>query len=92
MPNVRTDEAFPSGYGLLTGLWLGLALGIIAFLVSANVSIGLIAFVTTGTALGIGLERGFETRPPTPRERRLAVVLGIVGVAAGGIVFFVLFD
>lgn len=92
MPNVPNREQFPSGYGLVTGVWFGLAIGIIAFLVSAQVPIGLVAFVATGTVIGIGLERVLETRPPTYRERRVAVFLGIVGVIAGGILFFVLFD
>jgi uncharacterized membrane protein (UPF0136 family) len=91
MPSVPTGDQHPSGYGLVTGVWLGLAVVIIAFLMSAQVPIGLVAFVATGLAIGIGLERVLETRSPTPRERRFAVVLGIVGVVAGGIVFFVLF-
>jgi len=92
MPNVPTKEQFPSGYGLVTGVWFGLAIGIIAFLVSAQVPIGLAAFVATGAAIGIGLERVLETRSPTSRERWVAVFLGIVGVVAGGIVFFVLYN
>lgn len=92
MSTVPTKEQYPTGYGMVTGVWFGLAVGIIAFLVSAQVPIGLVAFVATGTALGIGLERVLETRPPTARERWVAVSLSIAGVAAGGIVFFVLFD
>jgi hypothetical protein len=91
MSNALNGDRFPSGYGMVTGVWFGLASGIIAFLVSAQVPIGLVVFVAAGTAIGIGLERGLETRSPTSRERWLAVILGIVGVVAGGIVFFVLF-
>jgi uncharacterized membrane protein (UPF0136 family) len=91
MSSILDDETYPSGYGLVTGLWFGLAFGIIAFLVSAEVLIGLLITVVAGTAIGVGLERTLQTRPPSPRERRLTVFLGIVGVAAGGIVFFVLF-
>ncbi|WP_254523475.1 hypothetical protein [Natrinema caseinilyticum] len=92
MPNVHSREQFPSGYGLVTGVWFGLAIGILAFLVSAQVPIGMVAFVATGAAIGVGLERVLETRSPTSRERRFAIFLGIVGVVAGGIVFFVLFN
>lgn len=74
---------------MVTGVWFGLAFGIIVFLVSARVPIGAVAFVAAGTAVGIGLERTLETAAPTPEERRFTVLLGIVGVVAGGIVFFI---
>ena len=92
MSNGPNREQYPSGYGMVTGVWFGLVIGIIAFLVSAQVPIGLAAFVATGTAIGVGLEGALETRSPPARERRVAVFLGIVGVVAGGILFFVLFD
>jgi len=92
MSNDSNGEEFPFGYGVVTGIWFGLAVGIIAYLVSAQIPIGLVAFVAAGSAIGIGLERVLKTRPPTDRERRVAVFLGIAGIVASGIVFFVLFD
>lgn len=92
MPNVPNREQYPTGYGMVTGVWFGLAIGIIVFLVSAQVPIGLAVFVATGTAIGIGLERALETRPSTVRERWVAIFLGIAGIVAAGIVFFVLFS
>jgi len=75
MSNVSNREQFPSGYGVITGVWFGLAVGIIAFLVSAQIPIGLVAFVVAGAVIGIGLERFLETRPPTANERWVAVFL-----------------
>lgn len=92
MSNALNDRTYPTGYGIVTGLWFGLAFGIIVFLVSGQVSFGVLAFLVAGTALGVSLERILETRPPTSQERRLTVFLGIVGVVAGGIVFFVFFN
>lgn len=61
-------------------------MGVTAWLLASEVTIGLILFAATGTALGFGIEQALSTRPPTKRDRRLALILLVAGILVGALV------
>ncbi|MFB6154814.1 MAG: hypothetical protein ABEJ22_02895 [Haloferacaceae archaeon] len=80
MSTERPPRRFPTGTGLLVGYALGVVVGIVAWLISGRVVVGLILFVATGTALGVAFEQSRTSRPLTRRERRTAWLLLVAGV------------
>lgn len=77
---------FPSGTGLVAGYAVGSLMGLIAWAVSGEVTIGLILLVATGTALGVTFESSVDTRSLTAHERRWARILAGTGVIVGTLV------
>lgn len=74
---------FPVGTGWVVGYALAFAVGVLAWFVSGEVTIGLILLFATGTPLGVSLERSIDTRPLTERERRVALFLTGAGLVVG---------
>ena len=77
---------YPAGTGWVAGFATGAVVGVVAWLISTEVVIGVILLAATGTALGATFEQSIDTRPLTERERRIAVMLVTVGVLAGLVV------
>jgi uncharacterized membrane protein YjjP (DUF1212 family) len=73
----------PVGVGWVLGFTLGLVTGFVAWLVSGEVTVGLILFVATGTALGFTVEQSLATRQLTPHEQRLVRLALVVGLVVG---------
>ncbi|WP_255194846.1 hypothetical protein [Halorarius litoreus] len=74
---------YPVGTGWLAGFTAGLFVGIAAWLVSGEVTVGLVLFVATGTALGVAVEQTLDGRALTPRERRIVRLALVAGIVAG---------
>jgi hypothetical protein len=62
-------------------------MGLIAWAVSGEVTIGLILLVATGTALGVTFESSVDTRLLTAHERRWVLILAGTGVIVGTLMF-----
>jgi hypothetical protein len=86
MASRTVSGGVPVGVGWLLGFALGLVTGLVAWLVSGEVSLGLILFVATGTALGFKVEQTLDGRPLTPREQRLARLAVVAGLVVGATV------
>ncbi|MFB6129637.1 MAG: hypothetical protein ABEJ28_02320 [Salinigranum sp.] len=82
-PARPVDGRYPTGTGWVAGYALGVVVGVLSWLVSGEVTLGLILLVATGTPLSVAIEGSLDTRPLTARERRLAVALGFAGVVVG---------
>jgi hypothetical protein len=80
MAHVIARRSFPSGTGWIPGYTVGGLAGVLAWLVSNEVILGLIIFVATGTPLAVTFERSLDTRRLTPRERRIVFFLLVVGL------------
>ncbi|HKL30592.1 MAG TPA: hypothetical protein VJ898_15160 [Natrialbaceae archaeon] len=74
---------YPAGTGWIAGFASGAVVGVVAWIISAEVVIGVILLAATGTALGVTFEQSIATRPLTERERRIALILMTVGVLVG---------
>ena len=83
METAPEPHRYPQGTGWMAGFILGAIVGVTAWLLASEVSIGLILFAATGTALGFAFEQAMATRPPTRRERRLALILLVFGILVG---------
>lgn len=79
-----TLRRFPVGTGWIAGYALAFLVGVLAWVVAGEVTVGLILFFATGTAFGVSFERSIDTRPLTERERRLALALTAAGLVVGG--------
>jgi len=77
---------YPAGTGWVAGFAFGLVVGLLAWLVSAQVTLGLLLLVATGPALGVAFEQALGTRPLPPRERRVARLLALAGGVVGALV------
>jgi|GEM_PF-2483630 len=86
MANASLSGPYPDGAGWLSGFGLGVVAGLIAWYGTGAVTIGVIVFAATGTALGAIIESSIDTRPLTPRERRVVWLLLGVGIVVGLIV------
>jgi len=75
-----STRAYPAGTGFAIGFALGALVGVLVWTTSGNVVLGVILFAATGTALGVAIERAIETRPLSPRERRIVLAALLVGL------------
>jgi uncharacterized membrane protein (UPF0136 family) len=80
------NRRYPEGTGWIAGFATGAIVGVVAWLISQEVIIGVILLAATGTALGATFEQSLRTRSLTARERRIALVLLAAGVIVGLVV------
>jgi hypothetical protein len=71
---------YPAGTGWIAGFASGAVVGVVAWIISAEVVIGVVLLAATGTALGVAFEQSIDTRPLTERERRIALIGVLVGL------------
>lgn len=81
-------DTYPGGSGFAFGFALGAIVGSVGWLVTRTLPIALLLFVATGTPLGVLIEQSLPTRPATPRERRVVIVLLALAMLAAFIVLF----
>jgi len=77
---------YPDGTGWIAGFAIGAIVGVVAWLVSQEVIIGVILLAATGTALGATIEQALPTRSLTARERRIVLIFLAAGVIVGLVV------
>ncbi|KAB1198479.1 MULTISPECIES: hypothetical protein [Haloferax] len=87
MATQTTARRLPAGTGWFIGMALGLLFGAVGWWLTREITTLLVIFVATGTALGYSLESTLNPTPLTPRQRRVLLVLLVLGVAVGGVVF-----
>ncbi|WP_416840715.1 hypothetical protein [Haloferax sp. DFSO52] len=87
MATKATDRRVPAGTGWVIGMVFGLVLGAVGWWMTREITILLVIFVATGTALGYALEQTLNPTPLTPTQRRLMLALLVLGVVVGGAVF-----
>ena len=76
-----------AGIGWLIGMTLGLSLGAVGWWMTNEVTILIVLFVATGSALGYTIENLLNPTSTSPGRRRLVLVLLTLGAAAGVAVF-----
>lgn len=79
------DPRYPAGTGWLVGYVLAAGIGVVVWLTSGEVTLGLVAIAGTAPALGLSLERVLDTRPLTATQRRYVRLLSIAGVVVGAL-------
>jgi hypothetical protein len=77
------DAAFPAGTGYATGLAIGVGTGVALGTALGNLALGIAIGAGIGLALGVAFERGRETEPLTPGQRRLLVFALALGLLVG---------
>lgn len=81
-------DGYPAGTGFASGFALGSVVGVVGWFVTTTLPIALLLFVATGTPLGVMIEQSLPTRPATPRERQVVMLLLAMGMLAAFIVMF----
>jgi hypothetical protein len=84
-----TTRRYPAGVGWVVGYALGVLVGLVAWATTGEVTMGVILFAATGTALGAAFEQSVDTRPLTARERSRLWVILVGGVLVGALVLLV---
>lgn len=72
---------YPAGTGWLVGYLFALVVAATTWVLVREVAIAIVLFAATGPAMGYAIEEALDTRPASPRQRRLlqhAIVAGIV--------------
>ncbi|KAB1193555.1 hypothetical protein GJR96_08890 [Haloferax sp. MBLA0076] len=87
MGTETNERRHTGGFGWALGMVLGLSFGVAAWWMTGQITMLLVIFVATGTALGFALERSLHPAPLTPRQRRILLVLLTFGVVAGVLAF-----
>ncbi|KAB1187813.1 MULTISPECIES: hypothetical protein [Haloferax] len=81
------ERRYDAGFGWAIGMAVGLVFGVLGWVMTREITMLLVVFVATGSALGFALEQSLNPAPLTPRQRRLLLVFLTVGVVAGVLAF-----
>ena len=87
MTSASPSPRVHAGTGLQAGDARWIVVGLVAWVVSGEVTVGLIRLVATGTASGVAFERSLDARPLTLQERRRVLIPGTAGTVVGILVF-----